>query len=237
MGWRAAALGGSQLQLSDVFDAGIVTASLVVLAFGQRSLKRVDWFLAAATGVAMGLLVPSTSFYPLLGWVARSGDAAWVGALDGVGVAATTNPTVRWPAPAQWCCRLEATPRTRRRARLPDGDRSPAPTTRNARAQARPRGRGELTAHREVGGGDGYDQQQKDVKRRRAQVRRPVTNFLHLHLQATLSGLVRGGPSATGASPTTSRPGPDPSGGPRWLQAAAHRESARVLGPAQGRAG
>lgn len=92
VGWRAAALGGSQLQLSDVFDAGIVTASLVVLAFGQRSLKRVDWFLAAATGVAMGLLVPSTSFYPLLGWVARSGDAAWVGALDGVGVAATTNP-------------------------------------------------------------------------------------------------------------------------------------------------
>ncbi len=88
VGWRAAALGGSRLQLSDVFDAGIVTASSVVLAFGHRSLRRVDWLVAAATGAAMGLLVPSTGFYPLLGWAARPGGPAWVAALHGAGVAA-----------------------------------------------------------------------------------------------------------------------------------------------------
>lgn len=86
--WRAAALGGSRLQLTDVFDAGIVIASLVVIAFGRRSLKRVDWFLAAAVGASMGLLVPSTGFYPLLGWVARSGGAPLVAVLHGACVAA-----------------------------------------------------------------------------------------------------------------------------------------------------
>lgn len=86
VGWRAAALGGSPLQLSDVFDVGIVAASVVVLAFGRRSLKRVDWLLAAATGASMGLLVPSTGFYPLLGWIASPGGSAWVAVLHGVGV-------------------------------------------------------------------------------------------------------------------------------------------------------
>lgn len=85
--WRDAALAGSQLQLFQAFDTLIVAASLLVLALCIKSLKPLDWLLAGVTGTALGLLVPATGFYPLLGWAAGSGAQGWTALAHGAGVA------------------------------------------------------------------------------------------------------------------------------------------------------
>lgn len=88
MWWRNAALSGLEVQLFEVFDTLVLIASVCAVVAGRRSLRRHDWVLAMTLGIALGALVTTTGFYPLLGWLLRGrGLPVAVSLAHGAGVA------------------------------------------------------------------------------------------------------------------------------------------------------
>jgi hypothetical protein len=86
LGWRALAP-SIDIDLFEAFDTLVVLASLGVVATGLHLLRRRHVVLAVVAGLGLGLLVPFTGFYPLLGWLVPPGiERAWSALGHGAGV-------------------------------------------------------------------------------------------------------------------------------------------------------
>ncbi len=87
LAWRAVALVRPVPQLFQVFDTLVLLASLGVLLRSYRHLRPRDAWFALAVGGLLGVLVPTTGFYPLLAWTVGGASDGLVALLHGTGVA------------------------------------------------------------------------------------------------------------------------------------------------------